>query len=97
MIQLETMRLEFIKPIVIGQGEGAITYTHVDLREPEASDLENGQRADTPVGMVINMVSSVGKVPRLVAEKMKGRDIDRASRFFSGFQHGPEAAADGQS
>ena len=93
----ETLRLEFIAPIVIGQGDASITYTHVDLCEPSAGDLEHAQRADTPVGMVINLVEVIGKVPRLVAQKMKGRDIDRANAFLSSFRPGPETAADGPS
>jgi hypothetical protein len=95
-IQPETLTLEFRTPIQIGKGEGAVTYTHVELREPTAGDLEHGQRADTPVGAVINLVSTIGKVPRLVAEKMSSRDINAANKYLSGFQDGPETAAAGQ-
>jgi hypothetical protein len=97
MKSLDTLKLEFRKPIVIGKDEGAVTYTHVELREPTAGELEKGQRADTPVGSVINLVAEIGKIPRLVAEKMSGRDINRASEYLSSFRDGPEAAADGLS
>lgn len=91
----ETLKLEFRGVITIGQGDGAVQYTHVDLREPTAGDLEQAQRADTPVGSVITLVSVIGKIPRLVAEKMSGRDINRANEFLSSFRDGPEAAAVG--
>jgi hypothetical protein len=96
MNQSDTLKLEFRKPIVIGSGNDAVTYAHVDLREPMAFELEQAQRADTPVGSVITLVSVIGKIPRLVAEKMSGRDINRASNYLSGFKDGPETAADGQ-
>lgn len=92
----DTLKLEFRSPIIIGQGEGAVTYTHVELREPIAGDMEKAARADTNIGTVITLVSEVGKVPRLVAEKMCRRDMNRASEFFAGFDDGPETAADGQ-
>lgn len=95
MNQPATLKLEFRTPIVIGQGDGAVTYASVDLREPTAGELEQGQRADTPVGSVINLVAAIGKIPRLVAEKMSGRDINRASKYLSSFQDGHETAADG--
>jgi len=94
---VDTLTLEFRTPITIGKGDGAVTYTHVDLREPLAGDLEKAQRADTPVGSVINLVTEIGAVPRLVAQKMCGRDIAEASKFFNSFSDGPEAAADGLS
>lgn len=96
MNQPETLKLEFRRPIIIGKDEAAVTYTHVELREPFAGDLEQAQRADTPVGSVITLVSVIGKIPRLVAEKMCGRDINRANDFLSSFRDGPEAAAVGQ-
>ena len=95
MSQQETLKLEFRKVILLGVGENAEKYHHVELREPTAADLEKAQRADTPVGAVINMVSAIGNVPRLVAEKMCSRDIQRANVFLSSFQDGPEAAAVG--
>jgi hypothetical protein len=94
---VDTLTLEFRTPIMIGKGEGAVTYTHVDLREPTAGDLEKAQRADTPVGGVINLITEIGAVPRLVVQKMSGRDMAIADKFFSSFRAGPEAAADGLS
>ncbi|MHA6236881.1 phage tail assembly protein [Pseudomonas fluorescens group sp. PF-69] len=93
---VETLTLEFRTPIVIGKDAGALTYTHVELREPTAGDLEKAQRADTPVGGVINLITEIGGVPRLVAQKMCGRDMAIADKFFSSFRAGPETAADGQ-
>lgn len=95
MSQQETLKLEFRNVITLGTGENPEKYTHVELREPTAADLEKAQRADTPVGAVINMVSAIGNVPRLVAEKMCSRDITRANKFLSSFQDGPDTAADG--
>jgi hypothetical protein len=93
--QPEEQRIEFRKTITIGKGESAVSYTHVDLREPTAGELEKAQRADTPIGAVITLVAAIGEVPRLVAEKMTGRDINAANKYLSGFQDGPEAAAAG--
>jgi len=93
----ESMRLEFRTPITIGQGEGQVTYTHVDLVEPLAVHMERAARADTSIGQIITLVAQVSSQPRLMAEKMCRRDLNRAAAFFSGFEDGPETAADGLS
>jgi len=90
--------LTFAKPLQLGTGENAQIFDSVELREPTAGELEKATRADTQVGVVINLVSAVGKIPRGVAEKMSQRDFARASAFFGTFTDaGQQEVAAGQS
>lgn len=95
-ITQDTLTLEFRAPITLGKDAAAVTYASVELREPTGGELEKAARADTNIGVVITLVSLIGQVPRLVAEKMSGRDLDQASKFFATFQAGHETAAAGQ-
>lgn len=98
MDQQDTLTIVFAKALLLGSGENATTYESVELREPTAGELEKATRADTQIGVVINLVSSVGRIPRGVVEKMGQRDLGKASAFFGTFSDAgqPEAEA-GQS
>ena len=98
MSQLEEEKtITLIKPITIGKGDSSITYTEIHLREPDAGEIEKASRADTQIGVVINMVHLIAKIPRAAAEKLCQRDISQASEYLSVFSDaGPVAAVAGQ-
>ena len=80
------------KPITLGSGDGAITYTELALREPTAGELEKASRADTSVGIMINLVSAIAKIPRSAAEQLSQRDLGEVSAYLGGFtEAGAEA------
>lgn len=85
MSQQDTLTIVFAKALLLGSGENAQAYESVELREPTAGELEKATRADTQIGVVINLVSSVGRIPRGVAEKIGQRDLSKASTFFGTF------------
>lgn len=83
------------KPLTIGSGDGAITYTELTLREPNAGELEKASRADTSVGTMINLVSAIAKIPRAAAEQLSQRDLGEVSTFLGGFTEvGAEASGE---
>lgn len=91
----EEMTLTFNKPINIGTADEPLLFEKVTLREPEAFELDMASRELTSVGGVIKLIHLVGKIPHAAAKKVGARDLNRASAFFTSFNVGPEAAADG--
>ena len=87
----EEKAITLIKPVVLGKGDSAITYSEVTLREPEAGELEKASRADTNTGAAITLISLVAKIPRSAAEKFCQRDLKACNDFLASF------GADGQS
>lgn len=88
----EEMTLVLRKPVTMGQtakSEGT-TYDKLELREPFAHELEKATKASTDIGVVINLISLVAKVPRAVAERLSQRDLTEASNFFGRFNSGPQ-------
>lgn len=85
MSQPEEKTIKLRKPVTLGSGDGAITYTELALREPTAGELEKAQRADTSVGVVINMISAIASIPRLAAERLSQRDFAEANAYLTGF------------
>lgn len=83
------------KPIALGSGDGAVTYSELVLREPTAGELEKASRADTNIGIMINLVSAIAKVPRSVAEQLSQRDLGEVSAYLGGFT-GTGAQASGE-
>lgn len=72
------------KPVALGD----VVYEKLELREPTAGELEKasgGPTATTNVGVIINLISLVAKVPRKVAEDLCQRDFRDASDFFGNF------------
>ena len=63
----EEKTITLIKPVAIGKGEAAISYEELNLREPTAGELEKAARADTSIGVVINMISLVARRKRASA------------------------------
>ena len=82
------------KPVTLGTGDGAITYPKLELREPTAGELEKAARADTPVGVMINLISLITAVPRAAVEKISRRDLEEATAYLSGFTN-PGESTDG--
>lgn len=81
MLDEKTITLR--KPVVIGKN--GTPYTSLDLREPTGGELEKASKASTDIGVVLNLISLVAKVPRGVAEGLCQRDLKEASDFLGGF------------
>ena len=78
------------KPVVLGD----ITYSELALREPTAGELEKASSATTQIGVVINLIQLVAKVPRRVAEGLGQRDLKEASSFLESFTEDSPAAGE---
>ncbi|WP_431276278.1 phage tail assembly protein [Variovorax ureilyticus] len=59
-----------------------IEYTSLTLREPTAGEIEKAANATTNVGVVINLISLVAKVPRKAIENLCKRDLQEAGDFW---------------
>lgn len=82
------------RPVFLGKGDKAIEYGHLDLREPTAGELEKASKATTQIGVVLNLISLVAKVPRAVAEGLCQRDLKEVSDFLGSFnEDDPETGA----
>jgi hypothetical protein len=71
------------KPITLGSGDGAITYTELALREPTAGEIATSQvgaRNDTDI--TLNLASLVAKVPRKAVDQLCQRDLRTVAGFF---------------
>jgi len=84
----EEVTLELIKPVSIGKGEGAVQYTEIKLREPNAGELEKAARADTNIGSLITMISLISAIPRSAVEKFSRADIQAAEALLGSFTGG---------
>ncbi|MBO9647358.1 MAG: phage tail assembly protein [Variovorax sp.] len=71
------------KPVKIGED---LTYASLTLREPTAGEIEKAATATTNVGVVINLISLVAKVPRKAIEGLCKRDLQEAGDFLEGFR-----------
>lgn len=81
------------KPVKLGE----MTYEKLDLREPTAGELEKASTAATNMGVVINLISIVGKVPRKVAEGLSQRDLKEAGDFLDSFNEPSPATGETES
>ncbi|CAG9256252.1 conserved hypothetical protein [Paraburkholderia caribensis] len=81
----ETMTLTFRRPITVGKGENAKTYTELQLREPLAGDYEQAEKSGGKYGFVVALVAIVSGVPIDVVDELFSSEIDEAEDFFSGF------------
>lgn len=82
---LDEKTITLRKPVLIGSGKNPIEYKSLDLREPTGGELEKASKAATDIGVVLNLISLVAKVPRAVAEGLCQRDLKDASDFLGGF------------
>ena len=89
----EETTIELSKPVVIGSGDTAQTFTELKLREPTAGEIEKASRADTSAGSAITLISLITKIPRTAIEKISKRDLVAANKFLEGFSAaGPSEA-----
>ncbi|MEA9997050.1 phage tail assembly protein [Pseudomonas sp. 10B1] len=89
----EEITIELSKPVVIGSGDTAQTYTELKLREPTAGEIEKAARMDTGPGSAITIISLITKIPRSAIEKISKRDLVAANKFLEGFSDtGPSVA-----
>ena len=91
MPQADEKIITLRKPVVLGKGEDALTYSTLTLREPTAGELEKATLLPTNVGVSITLISLVAGIPRSAAEKLCQRDLREASDYLGGFtEDGPE-------
>ncbi|RON52928.1 hypothetical protein BK666_02190 [Pseudomonas frederiksbergensis] len=81
----EETTITLVKPVVIGKGDSAITYSELKLREPNAGEIEKATRADTSVGAAITLISLIAAIPRGAVEKLCKRDLVAANNFLEAF------------
>lgn len=96
MYETDEKTITLRKPVTLGSGDAAITYAELKLREPTAGELEKASKADTGIGVMINLISTVAKVPRAVAERLSQRDFREVNQYLEGFSKPGENEA-GQS
>lgn len=85
---MEEITLNLTKPVSIGKGEGALVYEAIELREPNAGELEKAARLDTSVGSLITLISLVAKIPRGAVEKFSRTDLQAAENALGSFTGG---------
>ena len=94
----ETITIALRKPVSLGEGAKAISYDHLDLREPTAGELARADAAGSNVAMVIALISLVSGTPKSAVEKLCQRDFQEAADFFGHFapasSRTPEASLD---
>ncbi len=75
------------KPVTLGKGDAAITYNHLDLREPTAGELSKAMRVGggNNVEQAISLISQIAKVPMGVAQGLCQRDLQECSDFLGSF------------
>jgi hypothetical protein len=78
---LEELEITFKQPIQLGQ----TTYEKILLVEPTAGQYEKASNAGNAVGVMIQLICFVAKVPRKVVEQMKGSDFAKCSDFLGTF------------
>ncbi|QJD91806.1 phage tail assembly protein [Duganella dendranthematis] len=87
------------KPVTVGKTakSDGVTYDSLDLREPNAGELEKASKSATDIGVVLNLISLVAKVPRAVAEGLCQRDLKEASDFLARFNEDAPATGENAS
>lgn len=81
----DELALSLIKPVTLGKGDAAVTYSELKLREPTAGELEKASREDTAIGTTITLISMIAKVPRPAIERLSQRDLKAANDFLASF------------
>ena len=90
----ETITL--VKPVTVKAGAAERTVSELKLREPTAGELEKAVRADTSIGVTINLIVEQTGESRKLIEKLCRRDLQAASDFFERVSSdGAETAPDG--
>jgi len=84
---LDEKTITLRKPVTLGKTgkSDGVVYSALDLREPTGGELEKASKSATQLGVVLNLISLVAKVPRAVAEGLCQRDLQEASDFLGSF------------
>lgn len=69
------------KPVTIADQ----VYDKLTLEEPTAGQIEKASAAANGMGVVINLIAAVAKVPRAVVERLCQRDFKEAGDFLQQF------------
>lgn len=64
---------------------GGVIYATLELCEPNSDQIEKASRAATQVGMALDLISLVAKIPRAAVGKLCQRDFREASDFLASF------------
>ena len=96
VVNQDEISITLRKPVTVGQTakSDGVVYATLDLREPTAGELEKASKSATDIGVVLNLISLVAKVPRAVAEGLCQRDLKEASDFLGRFNE--DAPATGE-
>lgn len=87
--------LKLRKPVSIGEGDNAITYAELKLREPVALELEKAERASTSMnGQAIMLISLISGLPKAAIEKLCQRDLKAAADFLGSFNEDDPATGE---
>lgn len=80
----EEKTIQLRKPLVLGTGENAITYSELKLREPNAGEIARAQiGAPTDTDISLNLLCYVAGIPRKAADQLCQRDLRTVASFFS--------------
>lgn len=82
------------KPVTIGEGDKAVEYTEITLVEPTAGQIEQATKAGSEMGVGIELIRLVAKVPRKVVEQMGVRDLTEANSFLAHFSEDSPATGE---
>lgn len=85
--------IELDNPFKNGDAE----LTELTLRQPFSGELEKAARADTSVGVVINLINLITKIPRRAIENgLSQTDLAKCDEYLNRFTRAGQQAA-GQS
>lgn len=96
---MKTMRVpdefavELTRPITLGGGDDATTYTELALREPTVAELSQfikKTQKDNAVDAMKFLISVVAGVPLPVMEQVGVRDFYRAQQYLVAFITPPD-------
>lgn len=96
VVILDEKTITLRKPVTLGKTakSDGVVYSTLDLREPTGGELEKASKSATEIGVVLNLISLVAKVPRAVAEGLCQRDLKEVSDFLGSFsKDDPETGA----
>lgn len=84
------------KPITLGQGGDAETFTEMTLREPVVEELLafNKESAKDAGDALRKLIAKISTLPLAVVNRVGARDFTKASNYLTSFMEGDEDEAD---
>ncbi|MDX3878123.1 MAG: phage tail assembly protein [Achromobacter sp.] len=84
------------KPITLGQGGDAETFTEMALREPVVEELLafNKESAKDAGDALRKLIAKISTLPLAVVNRVGARDFTKASNYLTSFMAGDEDEAD---